>query len=208
MSDERETVGGALNGRGRSPDRVWVPDSGSYDDFAAADERFGGEPYPGLVSLGFIQAAIRRTARMWCTLAIVGLLAGAALFVLRPAGYLAETKLLLAQPPGTPAGWINDDQAIAESRSVAAIALRSLGLKESAASFVEAYTVVAPTDRVLQITVKAPSQREALREANALGAAFLTYQKRVLNRQERLVNAALQQQVATARHKLAQTNAQ
>ena len=208
VSDESETVSGTLNGRGRPADRLWAPGSGSYDDFAASDERIGGEPYPGLVSLGFIQAAIRRTARIWCTLAIVGLLAGAALFVLRPAGYLAETKLLLAQPPGTPAGWINDDQAIAQSRSVAGIALRSLGLKESVASFAEAYTVVAPTDRVLQITVKAPSQREALREANALGAAFITFQERLLNRQERLVNAALQQQVATARHKLAQTNAQ
>jgi capsular polysaccharide biosynthesis protein len=204
-SDERETFSGALNGR--SADRLWVPDSGSYDDFAAADERIGGEAYPGLVSLGFIQAAIRRTAWMWCTLAIVGLLAGAALFVLRPAGYLAETNLLLAEPPGAAAGWINDDQAIAQSRTVAGIALRSLGLHGSPASFAQAYTVVAPTNRVLQITVKAASQQDALREANALATAFLTFQERLLNRQEQLVDMALQEQVAAARHQLAQINA-
>lgn len=207
MSDERETVSGALNGRGRSAGRLWIPDGGPYEEFAAADERFGGEAYPGLVSLGFIHGAIRRTAWMWCTLAIVGLLAGTAVFVLRPAGYLAETNLLLAEPPGATAGWINDDQAIAQSRTVAGIAVRSLGLHESAASFAQAYTVVAPTDRVLQIMVKAPSQHDALREANALATAFLTFQERLLNSQEQLVDMALQQEVAAARHQLAQINA-
>ena len=207
VSDDGETIQGALNGRGRLADRLWPPDSGAYDEFAAPDERLGGEAYPGLVSLGFIQAAIRRTARIWCTLGVVGLLAGAALFVLRPAGYLAETTLLLSQPPGAAAGWINDDQAIAQNRVVAARALRRLGLKQSPASFVQDYTVVAPTDRLLQITVKALSQQDALREADALAAAFLGYQKQLLNQQENFVETALQERVTAARQHLAQINA-
>ena len=208
MSDEGQNVNGALNGRGRSADRFWAPGNGAYDDFAASDEKFGGEAYPGLVSLGFIQAAIQRTARMWCTLGIVGLLAGLGLFVLRPAGYQAETTLLLAQPPGAPAGWITDDQAIAQSRVVAGIALRKLGLQESAASFVRVYTVAVLTDRVLQITVKAPSQQDALREAHALAIAFLTFQKKLLTQQQKLVDSGLQAQIAAARRGLAQINAQ
>lgn len=207
VSDEGETIQGALNGRGRLADRLWAPDSGAYDEFAAPDERFGGAAYPGLVSLGFIQAAIRRTARIWCTLGLVGLLAGAALFVVRPAGYLAETTLLLSQPPGAAAGWINDDQVIAQNRVVAARALLRLGLKESPASFVQDYTVVAQFDRLLQITVKAPSQQDALRKADALAAAFLGYQQRLLNQQENLVETALQERVTAARQHLAQINA-
>jgi len=207
VSDESQTVNGAMNGRGRSADRLWAPDSEAYVDFAATDDRFGGEAYPGLVSLGFIQAAIRRSARIWCSLGIVGLLAGVGLFVLRPTGDQAETNLLLAQPPGAPAGWIADDQAIAQSRTVAGIALRQLGLQESPASFVQGYTVAPVTNRVLQITVKASSQQDALREANALAAAFLTFQKRLLKKQEELVDAALQAQVGAARQQLAQINA-
>ncbi len=207
VSDESQTVNGAMNGRGRSADRLWAPDSEAYVDFAATDDRFGGEAYPGLVSLGFIQAAIRRSARIWCSLGIVGLLAGVGLFVLRPAGDQAETNLLLAQPPGAPAGWIADDQAIAQSRTVAGIALRQLGLQESPASFVQGYTVAPVTNRVLQITVKASSQQDALREANALAAAFLTFQKRLLKKQEELVDAALQAQIGAARQQLAQINA-
>ena len=208
VSDEGQTVNGALNGRGRPADRLWAPDNGAYDDFAASDERFGGESYPGLVSLGFIQAAIRRTARIWCTLGIVGLLAGLGLSVLLPAGYLAETKLLLAQPPGAQAGWITDDQAIAQSRTVAGIALRKLGLRESAASFVHVYTVAVLTDRVLQITVKAPSQQDALREAHALARAFLAFQKNLLKHQQKLIDSSLQAQIGAARQGLAQINAQ
>ena len=208
VSDEGQTVNGALNGRGRLPDGLWAPDDRAFDDFASSDERFGGDVYPGLVSLGFIQAAIRRTARMWCALGIVGLLAGVGLFVLRPAGYQATTQLLLAQPPGAPVGWITDDQAIAQSRTVAGIALRKLGLQADTASFVKVYTVATVTDRVLQITVKAQSARDALREANALAAAFLTFQKHLLDKQEQLVSSALQEQIGAARHQLAVINAE
>jgi capsular polysaccharide biosynthesis protein len=206
VSEEGQTVSAALNGRGRPADRSWLTDDRTFDNFAAPDERFGGEVYPGLVSLGFIQAAIRRNVRIWLTLGIVGLLAGIGLFVLRPAGYQAETKLLLAPPPVAAVGWITDDQAIAQSRTVAGIALSKLGLQESAASFVKVYTAAPVTGQVLQITVKAPSQQEALREADALAGAFLAFREHLLKQQQKLVNEALGAQITSARGQLAVIN--
>lgn len=186
----------------------WVNDSRELDDYLSQDEGFGGQTYPGLVSLSFIRSAIKRTAKVWCMLAFVGLVVGVGLYVARPAGYQATTSVIMAQPPGAPLGWITDDQAIAQSRTVAGMALRKLGLHESVASFVRAYTVVATTNRILVLTVKATSARDALREANALRVAFLSFQASLLTKQEKLVDTALQQQVTSAKLQLAAINAQ
>jgi capsular polysaccharide biosynthesis protein len=212
---DRQAAGGTLRGRensqGResSQGRQPLPDVRGLGDFGDDEDGLDGEFYAGLASLGFIQAALRRRARFWCALAIVGLLAGVGVFVAHPAGYQATTKLLLAQPPGgNPNGWIADDQAIVQSRAVAAMALQKLGLRQDPAGFVEDYTATPLTTRVLVITVKAPSQQAALNRANALASAFLTFQRHSLNTQEHLVNVSLEAQIAKDRKRLAAINGQ
>ena len=44
----------------------------------------------GLVSLGFLWAALRRTARRWCTLAVLGLIIGGRVLRSQPAGALRD----------------------------------------------------------------------------------------------------------------------
>ena len=56
---------------------------------------------------------------------------------------------------------------------MAGLALAKLGLPESIDSFQTTYTVTAPTDRLLVITVNAPSTSEAVSRANALATEFL-----------------------------------
>ena len=94
------------------------------------------EPAGGLVSLGFITAALKRRRRLWCITAAVGLLLGCGFYLKSPPGYQASTSLLLTPGPyeniKTAA---NNDQAMAQTRTVAALAVRQLGLKESASSF-------------------------------------------------------------------------
>lgn len=198
----------AMNGHGPLPAGARIATGTGHDDYLSPNEPFGSETYPGLISLSFIRSAIRRNAKIWCALGVVGLVAGAGLFVARPAGYRATTSLLMAQPPGVAPGWINDDQAVAQSRTVAGMALRRLGLHESPSTLVGSYTVLPTTDRVLVLTVKASTARDAIREAGALSAAFLTFQARMLNKQHRLVDTALQQQVLSARHQLGAIDAQ
>jgi len=193
-----------LNGDDRLPDSFWATSNGEFDDFPGQGERFNGEVYPKLVSLSHIQAAMRRQFRLWFTCALIGFIVGVGLYVARPAGYEASTSLYLTQPPNSVQGWIADDQAIVQSRTIAGMALRRLGLgHESVAAFVTTYTVVPLTDRVLVITLKAPSQADALRKANAVAVAFLTFQARLLTEQENLDNAALEQQVSVAAKQLA-----
>ncbi len=194
-----------MNGDDRLPDSFWATGTREFDDFADPGERFTGEVYPGLVSLSHIQEAMRRRFRVLFALALVGLIAGVGLYKERPVGYSATTSLLLSPPPNAQQGWIADDQALAQSNTVAGMALRILGLgRESAPKFAKAYTVVPLTDRVLMITLKgAPSQADALRDANAVDTAFLKFQARLLTGQERLLNAAFEQQINAAGRQLA-----
>jgi len=138
------------------------------DDFTATEDR-PGDSGANLVSLGFFTAALRRSKWFWRITAVAGLLIGSALYVKGPHPDQASTTLLLTvgaeAQPGTA---ILEDQAVAQSHTLAGLTLRKLGLQESVGSFLASYTATPLTDRVLQITANAPSSSEAVRRANAL----------------------------------------
>jgi capsular polysaccharide biosynthesis protein len=187
-------------------------DGGPADSPWAVDAGLGDpEPSPaglgsGLVSLGFIKGALRRSAAFWCTTAAVGLVIGAGWYVARPPTPQATATVLV--PPATYNGEILDDQAIAQSRTVATAALKDLGSHESVASFLRQYSVATPTDRILVITTKAGSGAAAVQAANAVAGAFLAVQQRLLDVQDRLVAASLQQQVTQAQQQVDSLGAQ
>lgn len=173
------------------PGRLWA-----FDEFNTGDDRQAGEVSSGLVGLNFIRAALRRGILVWSVMGAVGLLAGLGYFVERPPAYSASASVLLTNNPAEqPSDAMLDNQAIAESRTVAAAALKKLGVAESADAFTRNYTVTPLTSRVLLMSVKAQSTDEAMREANALASAFLDFQATQLQTQDKLVVASLQQQV-------------
>jgi capsular polysaccharide biosynthesis protein len=203
VNDRDQAATLSLSQSADQPGRLWDFGDPSNEDRSAA------ELTTGLTSLGFIRAALRRSARLWCATAVIGLLAGFGVLKALPPAYQASTSVLLASNPFELASDAAlNDQAIAQSRTVAGAALRKLGLQQSAASFVGDYTVTILTNQVLLITVKATSSDQAVREANALATAFLTVQAQQLRSQERLVNAALQQQVTLARQRINQLSNQ
>ena len=187
-------------------------DGGPSESPWASDADLGdSEPSPaglssGLVSLGFIKAALRRSALFWCTAAALGLVIGAGWYVARPPSPQATATVLV--PPATYTGEILDDQAIAQSRTVATAALTSLGSHESVTSFLRQYAVATPTFRVLVITAKAGSPTAAVRAANAVAGAFLAYQRHLLEVQNRLVASSLQQQLAQSQQRVDSLGAQ
>lgn len=187
------------------PERLWA-----YDDYTELDER-PAESVAGLTSLGFIRGALRRRAWLWRIMAVAGALIGVgAALALRPV-YQASTTVLLTpmsandEEPGTP---ITNEQAIAQSQTVAGLALSKLGLHESVRSFAASYTVTDPTDRVLVITTNAPSNSDAVSRANAVATEFLLYRANLVGTQQKLQFSAENQQVNQAKHSLASISAQ
>ena len=178
------------------PEWLWTPDDTDVDDQAPD---FSG----GLVSLGFIRVAIRRSARFCVIMAAVGMVIGAALRLSSPPSYQASTTLYLSVgPEATPGTAIANDQAVVQSRAVAGLALHKLGLQETPESFLASYAATPLTDRVIVITVNAPSSAAAVSRANAVAAAFLQYSASQLEIQQRLLFQSLDQQVAQAKQQI------
>src|SRR5215469_4182123 len=141
-------------------ERLWA-----YDDYTEFEDR-PADSGTVLTSLGFFRAALRRRKWIWRSLALVGLVIGFGLGIRLPVVYQATTSLLvtpIAQGGEASGAAISNEQAIAQSRTVADNVIKQLGLRDSATSLLRSYTVTPTTDRVLLITVSAPSGSEAVR---------------------------------------------
>ena len=204
MTERDETVIFSLNGDDGLPKQLET-----FDDFTPAEDRPPSGMANGLVSLGYLMGAIKRTARFWLALGIVGLLIGAAYDVKSPPAEKASASVLITYGPDeNPSSAVVDNQAIAESRSVAELAMGKLGLQESVGSFQKATTVTIVTDRVLQFTISAPTSAEAVSRANAVAAAFLQFRASQMEAAQNLLVNSLEQQVAQAKQTVASINSQ
>jgi len=217
MTDGNSKVhdGGQLEGDGNEAAAISVratpdiaegalaSDDWTYYDFANLDEGTVGDLATGFTSMGYVQAALKRRMRLWLVTAVVGLVIGLTFFYKFPVSSQAKAEIMIpnSENVATDAP-IMDDQAMVKSLPVAGAALRMLGLHENVADFTGDYSATAVTDQVLAITVKASSGDLAIREAQALASAFLAYQQHLLNSQNSLVNATLQQQLTQAQQRI------
>jgi capsular polysaccharide biosynthesis protein len=203
VTDKHQTVIPYLNGNNGLSEGLEA-----FDDFNAAENRPAALA-SGLVSLGFIKVAIRRTAWFWSALAVVGLLVGIGVNVKYPPAYKASTSVLISYGPNdNPTSAVLDNQAMAQSRTVAELAMQKLGLRQSVGSFVAATTVSVITNRVLLITVSASSSNEAVNRATAVAAAFLQFRADQLKTGQQLVLRSLDQEANQARQNVASINSQ
>ena len=159
----------------------WVDDEDPFD----SDERSNSYPPDSLVTFRFLFDAIRRHARIWIAAAVVGLIAGIAAPMVLPPPSVASTKLLLTHRDGDdPARAMATDVSMLTTHTIAKRAIARLGLQEGPDDLLEQYTVVALTDRVLQITVGAPTSAEATRLAAALADIYLKFRRDQIALQE------------------------
>lgn len=199
----RRTPFGSPRGVGAGDD---APDHSWFDDDDVADR--SADVGTDLVNLGFLRAALRRSRRLWAGLAVVGLLLGAAFWVRHPPSAEAKTTLLLTVgPEGQPGTAILNEQAMARSRGVAQIALRKLGLQQSIESLLATYKTTVVTDRILDITVTAPSNSLAVSHANAIATAFLAFRADQLQTQQELNFAGLDDALAQSNQNIESINA-
>ena len=193
------------------PERIKELDSWSVrsDSYAAPSALVNDDLVTGLADIGFVKAALRRSLALWISLALAGLLIGAAIFVEFPPAYKGQTSLLLTMGPNENSqDAITDAQAIAQSRPVAQLALKILGLNENVSAFQSHLTVTNVTDKVLQIDYSAASSGDAVSGAAAVGTAFLRYQKTLLNTYLTLERTDFQQQEAQGQQAISSLNAQ
>jgi capsular polysaccharide biosynthesis protein len=173
-----------------------------YEDPADLDDRAAG-PGAGLVSLGFLWAALRRTARRWGTLAVLGLVIGAGYYVVSPPAHSAKTSILLADDPSqNPINEVQTDLALAQSLPVATAVVGQLGLPQTPESFLGSYSTASASPQVITVTAKGKTSDEAVQIAQAIAQHFLAIRAAYQQTQYNLEQAQLDQELATAQEQV------
>ncbi|MEU1889633.1 Wzz/FepE/Etk N-terminal domain-containing protein [Streptomyces pristinaespiralis] len=129
-----------------------------------------------LLDLQALVVAVRRRRRLWCAMALLGLLAGAASAVLMPPAPSAVTKVLVAHEedqPNDTGTLIRTDVELLRTTRIADKALRSLNSPEDPEDFMRDYRGTGLTNNLLQIEVSGDSDAEAVARAEALADAFV-----------------------------------
>jgi capsular polysaccharide biosynthesis protein len=180
----------------------------SYDD-AVLDDRFPGDSGTGLVSLGFIGAALRRGMRIWCAIGVLGLLIGSGVYLKFPPAYKATTSVLLVNNPNVdPTTAAQTNVALAQSSAVATGVVHQLALRQTPSSFLGSYTITIETNAVLVITASGPSSSEAVRRASAIATQLLKFRGQYALTQQQQAETQLDQQVSQAQQQLDSINRQ
>ena len=209
MNDPDQTVAFPLPKDSGPAGDPW-PDEVLQDVEPAGDEEdLAVDRSVAFTSLGFLRAALKRSAWLWCATAVLGIIIGYGLYAKFPPAYQATTSIFISNDPNeNPADAIATDVTLAQSQVVAGQAIQQLGLNESINVFLAGFTVADPSDQVLVFAVNAPSSAEAVRRASVLSSVFLQFRANYLKNQLQFVQTALNQQVTQAEQQVNSVNQQ
>jgi len=191
---------------GPEPSRNLAADEAAVDPAAASG-------VPGVVSLAFMGAAIRRRSRFCLILALIGLVVGAYIYHAKEGPVKAQSTLYIQYNINAENGdggpdAIATDQSLFQSLAVAEATVKKLGLNESAATFAGRYLVTVVTNQVVTIQLTAPSASDAVRWLNALDAECLAFRAKFLTVQQQQMVTTLNQSVAAAKAGVTKVTAQ
>ncbi|WP_055554709.1 Wzz/FepE/Etk N-terminal domain-containing protein [Streptomyces sp. NBRC 110028] len=162
-----------------------------------------------LFDLQALVVAVRRRRRLWCSMAVLGLLAGAAMAALLPPPPSAVTKVLVAHQedqPNDTGTLIRTDVALLGTTRIAGKALQSLKSPEKPEDFMREYRGTGLTNNLLQIDVTGDSDAEAVARARALADAFVADHVRRMREAAKAESKALLDQRDRVRRELAEVN--
>ncbi len=138
--------------------------------------------------------ALRRRWRVWVVTAVLGLVAAAGFSMAFPPAHSATTLLLLRHPPQSdPSRAMITDAELIKGRSVAQRAVDRSALGVSAKELVTHYRAIPLSDEVLQVTAEGPTSTQAVRRANGVAEAFLSFRRDEFRRQSQVVVQALEE---------------
>ncbi|MFB7653413.1 MULTISPECIES: Wzz/FepE/Etk N-terminal domain-containing protein [unclassified Streptomyces] len=162
-----------------------------------------------LLDLQPLVVAVRRRRRLWCSLAMLGLMAGGALAVLLPPPPTAVTKVLVAHKedqPNDTGTLIRTDVELLRTTRIAEAALHALKSPEKAEDFMQDYRGTGLTNNLLEITVSGDSDARAVARAKALADAFVADHVRRMRETADAESKALLEQRERTRDELAEVN--
>lgn len=129
-----------------------------------------------LLDLHRLFVSIRRRKRLWLATALLGLIAGAVVAIVLPAPPTAVTKVIVVHQDDSPTDsgtLMRTDVAVLSTTQIAEGALKKINSTESPEEFMKNYAGLGLTNNVMQITVKAKSNEEAVAQAKALADTFI-----------------------------------
>ncbi|MEU8876897.1 Wzz/FepE/Etk N-terminal domain-containing protein [Streptomyces javensis] len=162
-----------------------------------------------LFDLQALVVAVRRRRRLWCSMALLGLLAGVAMAVLLPPPPTAVTKVLVAHQedqPNDTGTLIRTDVALLGTTRIADKALKSLDSPEKPEDFLRDYRGTGLTNNLLRIDVTGDSDAEAVARAKALADAFVADHVRRMRETAKAESKALLDQRDRVRDELTEVN--
>jgi capsular polysaccharide biosynthesis protein len=185
-------------------ERLWA-----YEDFSPDQEHPGFDVTGAFASLGFLRAALKRSARVWLGTALIGLVIGAGLYASLPPKYQATTSIFFTHNQNEdPLSQAETDQALLATRPIAAKVIQDLGVQETLTSFLSSYSSVIVTNQVLSITASGPTSTQAVSRVQDIAAVFLAFRANMLRTQLQQEVVTLGQEVTAAQQKVDSLNQQ
>jgi hypothetical protein len=200
----------------RSPERPVgvesrLPDLWGYDGYPVVDNTQPVDDQAGIVSLGYIGAAIKRKKKIWVLTTALGVLVAGALYATHKATYSNTTTVQLALNPNLDAATaLQTDAILAVDSTMAQLAMQKLGLHEPVPTFLKTYTVTVSTTaaNLLTFTATTATPNAAYNETNTLATTFLQYRAQTELEKESANTAAQDQQLTQTQQQISQLNSQ
>nr|WP_107098184.1 Wzz/FepE/Etk N-terminal domain-containing protein [Streptomyces atriruber] len=162
-----------------------------------------------LFDLQALVVSVRRRRRLWCSLALLGMLIGAVLAVAMPPPPSATAKVLVAHKedqPNDTGTLIRTDVQLLTTTRIAGEALQSLKSTEKPADFLKDYRGTGLTNNLMQIDVTGKDDADAVARAKALADAFVADHVRRMRQGAKAEAKALRDQRDRMREELVQVN--
>ncbi len=152
------------------------PATWDVGDFAQENPNEPVRPFAALVSFHFLRAAVRRRLTLCLLTGLVGMLLGGAFLLVAPGTHSARSTLVLAHDPLVdPSRAMATDVGLLATRTVAERAISDLQISLDPQDLLDSVTAVPPTSDVLELTMSAPTDDEAVRRLDAFTAAYLEF---------------------------------
>jgi capsular polysaccharide biosynthesis protein len=190
----------------RLPDALWA-----YDNYPVAENVPPADDQAGVVSLGYIGAAVKRKKKIWLATTAIGVLIAGGLFTTYHPKYTDTTTVLLALDPSLDAATaIQTDAILAVDSNMAQLSMQKLGVHETVPQFLKTYNVAVSTttNDLLTFTATGPTATAAYNEANVLATTFLQYRAQTELEKESANTAAQDKQVAQTQQTVNSLNRQ